>query len=176
MATGGGAGWLVETIGGGRRGNTRLGQAFVLFGLLSVVGGLGLFALTETFRFDPDAVRTYRGVAVGMAGYGLPAFLLGLVVVSGGGKPEIKVALVGGLLSTVGAFLLLTARFGPWEVLASPVYVVVALAVYALGASVGSVGAAGAMLLGTESDERDDRTGIETEAESEFVWGEPPEE
>jgi hypothetical protein len=182
MATGGSSGRFLEVLEGGQRGTPRLGQAFVLFGLLSVVAGVGLFVLTGTFQFHPDAVRTYRRVAVSAAGYGLPAFLLGVVVVTGGERWGIVAALVGGLLSTFAVVLFLTAYFGPWEVFAAPVYVEASIAVYALGTVLGVVGGGGSILLEVDPDPDPDpdagRDGREIEigAESEFIWGEPPEE
>jgi hypothetical protein len=131
--------------------------------------------LTGTVPFGPDAFLTYRRLAVGAAGYGLPAFLYGVVAVAGGGRREVGAALVGGVLSTFAVVLFLTARSGWLAVLDAPVYAAAALVVYALGSTLGGAGAVGAMLLEAEPEGHEDGTGIEIEAASEFIWGEPPE-
>jgi hypothetical protein len=167
MATRGAPGKLFEIVGEAGRENTRLGQAFVLFGLLSIVGGVGLFVLTETFRFDPDAFLTYRRAAAGLAGYGLPAFLYGLVVVAGGNSRAAEVGVVGVLLSGLAVFAFFLAYPTQWDLATSPTYVVGTLAAYGLGVMLSSFAAGGAMLARLDADDADDETG--------FVWGDPPE-
>ena len=68
--SGGPSGTLFELVGERMEENTRLGQAFVLFELLSGGGG-GLFVPTKAS--GEGTFLTCRRVAVGLAGYGLPA-------------------------------------------------------------------------------------------------------
>jgi hypothetical protein len=168
MATGGGSGKLFELVGEPMEENTRLGQAFVLFGLLSVVGGVGLFVLTEAFAFEEGAFLTYRRVAVGLAGYGLPAFLHGVVLVSGGHSRAGEVGVIGVVLSALAVFAFFAAYPEGWSLAAEPRYVIGTLAVYVLGAMLGSFAAGGAMLASRESDD-------DSAEETGFIWGDPPE-
>lgn len=167
MATRGVPGKLFEVVGETGRENARLGQVFVLFGLLSVVGGVGLFVLTETFPFEPEAFVTYRRAAAGLAGYGLPAFLYGLVVVAGGSSRAVEVGVLGVVLSAVAVFAFFLAYPTEWDLATAPIYVLGTLGTYALGAMLGSFAAGGAMLARLDAEEPDDETG--------FVWGNPPE-
>jgi hypothetical protein len=180
MATRGVSGKLLDVVGEREGENTRLGQAFVLFGLLSVVGGVGLLVLIETFEFEPEAFLTYQRIGIGVAGYGLPVFLYGVVVLGGGGRRETEAALVGGLLSTFAVILFVIAYSGRWEALASPAYTAGALSVYGFGTTLCSVGAGRAVFPeGAPDDGGADPgadPGIEIEAESEFIWGDPPED
>ena len=146
MATRGASGQLFELVREGNRGNTRLGQTFVLFGILSVVGGIGVFVLTETFRFDTGAVWTYRRIGGGLAGYGLPAFLYGLVVASGGDSRAIDVGVVGLLFSVLAVFAFFVTYPVGWDVATSPALVGGTLAVYTIGAMFGAFAAGGAVL------------------------------
>ena len=159
----------------------------MLFGLLSVVGGVGLFLVTETFQFEEGAFLAYRRAAAGFAGYGLPAFLYGLVVTMEGNTRTVAVGVVGVLLSALAVFAFFTAYPGQWDLATSPTFVVGSLAVYGVGAMLSSFAAGGAMLARIDEEyqpgeerETGPETETETEAETEtetetgFVWGDPP--
>lgn len=167
MATRGGSGQLFEMIRDGGQENARLGQMFVLFGLLSVVGGLGLFVLTEWYRFDESVFLTYRRAAVGFAGYGLPAFLYGLVVVMEGGKRAVEVGVAGVLLSAAAVVAFFFTYPAGWALQANPIFVGGTLGVYVLGAMLTSFAAGGAMFATLDEDDEPDE-------EAGFIWGEPP--
>jgi hypothetical protein len=169
MAAGRRVGTLFGLAGEPVEWNTRLGRALVLFGLLSVVGGVGLFVLAGTSRFDPAAVRTYRRIAVGIVGYGLPVFLCGLVVVEDGSVRAVEVAAVGVLLSTLAVVALLAVYPERWSPTAGPVGPMGAAAVYGLGTLLCAAAAYATMLTGPA---RDGERGADDE--SEFVWGKPP--
>jgi hypothetical protein len=162
MATRGASGQLFELVREGNRGNTRLGQTFVLFGILSVVGGIGVFVLTETFRFDTGAVWTYRRIGGGLAGYGLPAFLYGLVVASGGDSRAIDVGVVGLLFSVLAVFAFFVTYPVGWDVATSPALVGGTLAVYTIGAMFGAFAAGGAVL-SNDGGDGDAGTGTDDE-------------
>lgn len=166
MATEGGSGKLAGSVGEPVGGESRIGQVFVLFGFLSVVGGVGLFVLTETFRFDPESLLTYRRAAAGLAGYGLPAFLYGLVVVADGSSRAVEVGVLGVVLSAVAVFAFFLAYPTGWDLAAAPLYVLGTLAAYALGVMLGSFAAGGAILARLDTEEPDEETG--------FIWGTPP--
>ena len=153
--SGGGSGRRpARTSGSGRR---------ALVGLLASVGGYGLFLAAESVEYGTGAFWTYRTLAGGIAGLGLPAFLLGLVVA----LPEVRrntyVSLVGSLLCAAGIVLSLATYPDQWNVAGSPDYVVETVTVYGLGAMLRSA-AGGAVNCHFENEEI---TG--------FIRGSPPE-
>jgi len=144
--------------------NVRVGQALALVGLLASVGGYGLFLAAESVEYGTGAFWTCRTLAGGIAGLGLPAFLLGLVVA----LPEVRrntyVSLVGSLLCAAGIVLSLATYPDQRNVAGSPDYVVETVTVYGLGAMLRSAAAGGAVNCHFENEEI---TG--------FIRGSPPE-
>lgn len=163
MATGGGAGRLLEIVRSATHENATLGRALTTFGLVSVVGGVGFFAVTLTVPFEPGPLVTYQKLAAGLAGYGFPAFLYGLVIVLRGETWVTYVSLLGVLACALAVLLFLGTYPTQWDLATAPEYVVAGLGTYCLGAMLCSFGAGGAVGC-PASDEEDG-----------FVWGDPPE-
>lgn len=163
MATRGGPETLFGLVGGDDRQPGRLGQALVLFGLLSVVGGVGLVLLTESYRFQEGLLLTYRRAAVGLAAWGVPAFLYGVATVREGRRAA---GVIGFFLVTLAVIAFLITYPSQWDLAAPTPIVVGTLGGYAAGLLLCAFAVA-ATLGG-----RDDAG--EPEGETEFIWGSPP--
>ena len=196
MATRGDSGQLFALLREASRDGARVGQTFALVSVLSIVGGVGLVVLTETFQFDAETLRTYRTFAGGLVGYGLPALLYGMTIAaneSGNGRTA-DVSVVGVLLSVLAVVAFLLTYPERWAGAGAAGYVVPTLAVYGLGVLFCSAAAGGAILAGRdaadesddgsppthpdaadESDDRSSPTHPDTDDETGFIWGSPPE-
>lgn len=163
MATGGDAGQLLELVRTAAHENAKLGRALTTFGLLSVVGGIGFFAVTLAFPFEAEALVTYRKIAGGLAGYGLPAFLYGLVIVLRGETWITYVSLLGVLICSLAVLVFLGTYPAQWNGTGSPDYMLVGLAAYSVGVMFCAFGTGGAVGCPDPRDDSDD-----------FVWGDPP--
>lgn len=141
----------------------RLGQALALGGVLAFVGGYGLFVAGESLEHASEAFWAYRTLAGAVAGLGLPAFLLGLVVALPDVGRNSYVSVVGVLLCSAAILLFLATYPDQWNVAGSPDYVIETVTVYGLGAMLCSAAAGGAVNCHFENE---DVTG--------FVWGGPP--
>jgi hypothetical protein len=75
---------------------------------------------------------------------------------------------IGVILSALAVFAFFAAYPEGWSLAAEPRYVIGTLAVYVLGAMLGSFAAGGAMLASRESDD-------DSAEETGFIWGDPPE-
>ena len=156
MATRGDSGQLFALLREASHSDARVGETFVLFSVLSIIGGLGLFGLTETFRFDAGAFWTYRTIAGGLVGYGLPALLYGIAVATSDdeGEDEFEnrratdVGVVGVLLAALAVIAFFLTYPEQWHGAGALAYVAPTLAVYALGVLLCSVAAGGAALAG----------------------------
>ena len=163
MATRGGPETLFGLVGGGDREPGRLGQALVLFGLLSVAGGVGLVLLTEAYRFEEGIVLTYRRAAVGLAAWGVPAFLYGVAT---NRRDRQAAGVIGFFLATLAVIAFLITYPSQWD-LATPTPIVGGtLGGYAAGLLLCAFAVAAALA------GRDDAG--EPEGETEFIWGSPP--
>lgn len=145
---------------------TRVGRTLVLFGVVSLVGGVGIFALTGTLRMAAGDVWAFRTVAGGLVGAGVPAVLYGLVVLAAGGDRAVDVCRVGLLLCAVAVLGFLLSYPGRWVAEGASGYAVVTLVVYGVGAMLCSAAAGSAVLAHLETVEEPDETG--------FIWGSPP--
>lgn len=163
MATGGDPGQILRFVRTAAHENAKLGRALTTFGILSVIGGLGFFLVTMAFPFDAQSLMTYRKIAGGLAGYGLPAFLYGLVIVLRGETWITYVSLLGVLLCSLAVLLFLAMYPAQWTTTGSPNYMLIGLVTYSFGAMLCSFGTGGAVGC------PDART-----QDSGFVWGEPP--
>jgi len=155
------------------------GRTVVLFGALSIVGGVGLFVLTEAVRLDPGNLGTYRRFAGGLVGYGLPAFLYGLTVVREVDTRGSDAGVLGLFLGTLAMVALSATHPERWNAAESTGYPVAILGVYALGTLLCSAAAGGAVL--ADPDATDDPgegtvPADDSDDEAEFVWEDRPEE
>jgi hypothetical protein len=161
MATRGDSGQLFVLLREASHSDARVGETFVLFSVLSIIGGLGLFGLTETFRFDAGAFWTYRTIAGGLVGYGLPALLYGIAVATSDdeGEDEFEnrratdVGVVGVLLAALAVIAFFVTYPEQWHGAGALAYVAPTLTVYALGVLLCSVAAGGAALAGRDGTE-----------------------
>lgn len=151
---------LVRTIRTTTYENARLGRALALVGVLSFVGGYGLFVAGESLEYASESFWTYRTFAGGIGGLGLPAFLLGLVVALPDFGRNTYVSLLGAVLCSAAIVLFLFTYPGQWNVAGSPDYVVETVTVYGLGAMLCSAAAGGAI-----------NCHFENENITGFVWG-----
>jgi hypothetical protein len=151
---------LANTVRSATRESARLGRALALVGIVAFVCGYGLFVAGESLQYASESFWTYRTYAGAIAGFGLPAFLYGLVVA----LPEVGrnsyVALVGALLCSAAILLFLATYPDQWNVAGAPDYVVETVTLYGLGAMVCSAAAGGALNCHFENE---DVTG--------FIWG-----
>ncbi|MEF8843477.1 MAG: hypothetical protein V5A62_17930 [Haloarculaceae archaeon] len=147
----------------------RLGRTLVLFGMLSVVGGSGLFVLTEGVRLDAGTLGTYRKFAGGLVGYGLPPLLYGITVARESDTRASDVGVLGLFLATLATVALSATYPERWNAVESTGYLVATLGVYALGTMLCAAAAGGAVFAGRDpTEDADEETG--------FVWGEPPDD
>lgn len=155
---------LVRTVRTAAGGNVRIGKALALAGLLAFVVGYGVFLAAESVEYGTGTFWTYRTLAGGIAGLGLPAFLLGLVVA----LPEVGrntyVSIGGALLCAAAIALFLVTYPDQWNVAGGPDYLVETVTVYGLGAMICSAAAGGAV-----------NCHFENENITGFIWGDPPE-
>ncbi|MDX1745265.1 MAG: hypothetical protein R3324_04950 [Halobacteriales archaeon] len=164
-----GLGQVVTTIRETTEDNTRLGRAFVLFGVLAFVGGVGILALTETFRMSEVEVWTYQRFAGVLVGVGLPVFLYGFVALVGGDERAIDVSGLGVLLCALGLLTFLAIATGQGS--GGSILGIVAMVLYGLGIMTCSFATGVAVLTRLNTDDEPDVRSDETG----FVWGSPPE-
>lgn len=163
MDTGGDAERILRSLRRVTPGNGRLGRVLAIFGLLSVLGGIGFLVVSVTVPLDPEVVLVYRELAVGLAGYGLPAFLSGLVV-SRRGEAWVEYASLLGVLACSFAVLLFVWAYPTrWNVTGGSGYVIAGPVSYGLGTMLCALGVGGAIGCSTPQDGAD-----------EFIWGDPP--
>jgi hypothetical protein len=154
---------LVGTVRGATSGRARLGQALALVGVLAFAGGYGLFVTGESLPYASERFWIYRTYAGAIAGLGIPAFLLGLVVALPDVGRNSYVALAGAVLCAAAILLFLLTYPDQWNVAGSPDYVVETVSVYGAGAMLCSAAGGGALNCHFENE---DITG--------FIWGGSP--
>lgn len=164
MATDADAGGLLRTLRRPSPRNARLGRVLAVIGVLSVLGGVGFSVATVTLPLDPAFVPIYRELAVGLAGYGLPAILAGLVVAQRSEAWVDYVSLLGVLACSLAVLLFVWTYPTRWNVADGSGYVIAGLVSYCLGVMLCAFGVGGAAAC---PDARD--------GEEEFIWGNPPE-
>lgn len=161
-----GLGQLVEFVRETGDEEARVGRTLVLFGVVSLVGGVGVFALTGALRMAAGDVWAFRTAAGVFVGVGLPASLYGLVVLTSGGEQAVDVGRVGLLCCSVAVLGFLLTYPERWVAEGASGFAVVTLVVYGLGAMLCSAAAGSAVLAHLEGVEEPDETG--------FIWGNPP--
>lgn len=163
-----GLGQLVAFVRQTSEQNPRLGRALVLFGFISLVGGAGVLVVTETFRMTTGDLWTFRRLAGGIGGIGLPAFLYGVVVLSTTDAETIDLSGTGALLCTLAVVGFLVTSPGQWNGAGVSAYAFGTVVVYGLGGMTCSFAAGMAVCSGVDStDEPGDETGV--------LRGSPPE-
>lgn len=164
MTTDGGAGRQPDPLQRAPSGNVKLGRILAIIGILSILGGVGFFVVTATVSLAPAFLPIYRELAVGLAGYGLPAVLSGLVVAQRSEAWVDYVSLLGVTACSLAVLLFVWTYPARWSVTGGTGYVIAVLVTYSLGLMICAFGAGVAVGCSTPEDEED-----------EFIWGDPSE-